>query len=82
MKLADHLNSLQIIPRVISVALAATAIYLSVRIVDAILDGGVVGVAEVSALSGLVVAFLTTSSALVGMLSRADVKHNGHHKKD
>ena len=77
-KIAKHLSELQLIPRVISLALAFTAIYLTIRIVDSILP--VEGVAELSALSGLIVAFLTTSSALVGMLSRADSKHNGNHK--
>ena len=77
-KLAKHLSELQLVPRIISLTLAFTAVILTIRIVDSILP--VDSVAELSALSGLIVAFLTTSSALVSMLSRADGKSNGHHK--
>ena len=79
-KLARHLSELQLVPRIISLSLAFTAIVLTIKIVNSMLP--VEGVAEISALSGLIVAFLTTSSALVGMLSRADVKSNGHKPKE
>ena len=75
-KLARHLSELQLVPRIISLTLAFTAVVLTIRIVDSILP--VDSVAELSALSGLIVAFLTTSSALVSMLARADSKSNGH----
>ena len=74
-KLAKHLSELQVVPRILALSLAFTAIVLTIMIVRSILP--VEGVAELSALSGLIVAFLSTSTALVGMLSRADSKQNG-----
>ena len=71
----EFLAAAQIVPRVIALSLAFTAIVLTIMIVRSILP--VEGVAELSALSGLIVAFLSTSTALVGMLSRADSKQNG-----
>ena len=76
-KLADNLDRLRLVPRTIALALAGTAIYLSIRIVDAIIADGVTGVAEVSAVSGLLIAMLTSSTSLVALLGRSEAERNG-----
>lgn len=69
-KLAKHLDELRLVPRFIATSLAFTAVALTWRIVDALLLDGVAGAGELTALTAVLVAMITSSVTVVSMLGR------------
>ena len=74
MKLAEQLDSLRLIPRAIALALAGTAIYLTLVITHAIVADGIDGGGELAVVAGIITGMITASTALVGMLSGSENK--------
>lgn len=72
--MSTWLDTYRVVPRAIAIALSATAIVLTWRIVNAVLEGGIESNGELAALSGIITAMVVGSTSVVAMLGKAESK--------
>ena len=78
-KLADHLDRLRLVPRLLALGMFGIAGYCTIFLVHAVADDGIDGAGELTAITAVLISLISGSTALVNILGKSE---NGHHKKD
>ena len=78
-KLADHLDRLRLIPRLLALGMFSVAAYCVVYLTHKMAEDGIDGAAELTAITAVLISLISGSTALVNILGKSE---NGHHKKD
>ena len=74
MKLAESLDELRIVPRFIALLLAISSVALLWKITDVMLADGINGTGELTAITAVLVAMITSSVSVVAMLGKQEGK--------